>query len=51
MSPALLLLAIVAAPAELDTLAGRITDTEGQPIANARVDIWTGRPKVGIGTL
>jgi protocatechuate 3,4-dioxygenase beta subunit len=51
MSPVLLLIAVVAAPSAPDTLAGRITDPDGQPIANARVDIWTGRPKVGIGTL
>ncbi|HRX80245.1 MAG: hypothetical protein H6821_15180 [Planctomycetaceae bacterium] len=51
MSPVLLFLAVVAAPAAPDSLLGRITDLDGQAIAGARVDIWTGRPKVGVGTL
>ncbi|MBI2480617.1 MAG: hypothetical protein HYV60_18930 [Planctomycetia bacterium] len=51
MSPVLLLLAVVSAPSATNTLAGRVTNPDGQAIANARVDIWTGRPKVGVGSL
>lgn len=46
----LILLAALSAPAP-DTLRGRITDLDGEAIADVRVDIWTARPKVGIGTL
>ena len=51
MSSTLILLAALSAAATPDTLRGRITDLGGEPIAEARVDIWTGRPKVGVGTL
>jgi hypothetical protein len=33
------------------TLRGRVTDQEGQPIADALVSIYTAKPKQGVGTL
>lgn len=33
------------------TLRGKVTDQEGQPIANALVSIYTAKPKRGVGTL
>ena len=47
----LLLTAVAAASSDTATLVGRITAADGTPVADARVDIWTARPKVGIGTL
>lgn len=33
------------------TLRGKVTDQEGQPIADALVSIYTAKPKQGVGTL
>ena len=51
MSSILILLTALSANPTESTLAGRITDDDGRAIADARVDIWTARPRVGVGAL
>jgi hypothetical protein len=51
MPSTLILLAALSAAPTSDTLYGRIMDSDWGAIAGARVDIWTARPKVGVGTL
>lgn len=51
MSSILILMTAVSLAPTTGTLHGRITDADGKAIADARVDIWTARPKVGVGSL
>jgi hypothetical protein len=50
MSAILICFTAISVIPEPGTLSGQVTDDSGRPIAGARVDIWTGRPKVGIGS-
>lgn len=51
MSSLLLCVAALSAIPLPGVLTGRITDTDGQAIAGARVDVWTAKPKIGPGSL
>jgi protocatechuate 3,4-dioxygenase beta subunit len=50
MSSVLICLVAISAAPPPGTLVGRITDAEGRSIGDARVDLWTARPKVGVGS-